>query len=182
MLFALDQKVFQFLYAANHRGPFLNGAAIFFAEYLPYILVLGFLVLVFYEIGWRRKVYLFCEGALAIILSRGLITEVIRLFYHEVRPFSFYNFTPLISETGWSFPSAHAAWFFALAMTVWYVNRKWGLWYFILATLMGIARIYAGVHWPLDIVGGAIIGIASAMFVHWLLRKYRRELFSPNGV
>ena len=65
---------------------------------LPYLLVLAFLVLVYYQKGWRRKVYLFCEAALAIILARGIVTEVIRYFYHEPRPFSFYNFTPLFQR------------------------------------------------------------------------------------
>ena len=97
-MFSLDQRVFQFVYAAGYRNAFWNVLAIFFAEYLPYLLVIAFLVLVYYQKGWRRKVYLFCEAALAIILSRGIVTEVIRYFYHEPRPFSFYHFTPLFPE------------------------------------------------------------------------------------
>jgi len=42
--------------------------------------------------------------------------------------------------------------------------------------LMGIARVYAGVHWPIDIVGGAVVGLLSAWFMHWLLRGSRRGL------
>jgi membrane-associated phospholipid phosphatase len=41
---------------------------------------------------------------------------------------------------------------------------------------MGVARIYAGVHWPLDIVGGAVVGILSAWFIHWLLRDAREKI------
>jgi undecaprenyl-diphosphatase len=175
-MFPLDRTVFQFFYAAGHHNAFWDALAVIFAEYLPYALVLAFLVLVYYQKGWRRKVHLFCEAALAIILARGIVTEVIHFFYHEPRPFSFYGFTPLFNETGWSFPSAHAAWFFALAMAVWYVNRKWGWWFFGLAALMGLARIYAGVHWPMDIVGGAAVGILSAMFVHRLLKGSRRGI------
>jgi undecaprenyl-diphosphatase len=168
--------VFRFIHNFSGRNIFLDGLGIFFAEWLPYLLVLGFLVLVLYEQGSRRKVYLFVEGALAVILSRGIITTAIHFFYYHARPFVYYGISPLISESGSSFPSAHAAWFFALAMTVWYANRKWGWWYFFLATLMGIARIYAGVHWPLDIIVGAVIGIASAMFVRWLLKDFRNQL------
>ncbi len=170
-MFSLDQRIFQFIYQlGGHRNAFSDVLAIFFAQYLPYLMVLAFLVFVYYQKGWRRRVYLFSEAALAIILARGLITEIIRIFYHVARPYSFYGFIPLIAEGGWSFPSAHAAWFFALATTLFYVNRKWGWWYFLLAFVMGIARIYAGVHWPLDILGGAVVGIASAMFIHWLLK------------
>ncbi len=175
-MFSFNQAAFQFIYAAGHRNAFWNVLGIFFAEYLPYLLVLAFLVLVYYQNGWRRKVYLFSEGALAIILARGLVAEAIHFFYHHPRPFVFYGFTPLISESGWSFPSGHATWFFALAFVVWYANRKWGWWFFALSTIMGIARIYVGVHWPLDIAGGAVIGLFCAWFVHWLLTESRKGL------
>jgi undecaprenyl-diphosphatase len=175
-MFALDQEVFKFIFIAAHRNGFLNFLAIFFAQYLPYLMAIAFLILAYYQKGWRRKLYLFCEGALAIILARGIVTEVIRYFYHEPRPFAFYGFTPLINEAGWSFPSAHAAWFFALSMTVWFVNRKWGWWFFGLSAVMGIARVYAGVHWPTDIIGGAVVGIICALAIHWLLGRSRKGL------
>lgn len=168
--------LFNWIHNFSGRSVILDVLAIFFAEWLPYLLVLGFLLLVLYQPASRRKLYLFAEGALAIILARGIITTTIHFFYYHARPFVAYGISPLISESGSSFPSAHAAWFFALAMTVWYTNRKWGTWYFILATLMGIARVYAGVHWPYDIIAGAIIGIASGVFVHWLLQPVSKQI------
>jgi undecaprenyl-diphosphatase len=176
MLSSFNQTVFKFFFYKIPHVELLNVLGIFAAEYLPYLLIIGFLILAYYQASSRRRVYVFCEGALAVILSRGIITEIIRFFYHHQRPYSFYNFTPLISESGWSFPSGHATFFFALAMTIWYIDHKWGWTYFALVTIMAIARVYVGVHWPLDIIGGAIIGIGSAMFVHWLLRKSRQEL------
>lgn len=167
----MNQAIFIWIHNLSGRIPFFDYLAIFFAEWLPYFFVLAFLVLVLDQPGTRRKFYLFAEAALAIILSRGIITTTIHFFYDHLRPFQVYGFSPLFNEAGSSFPSAHAAIFFALAMTVWFTSRKWGWWFFIFATLMGIARIYAGVHWPYDIVAGAVIGIASGWFVHWLLEK-----------
>ncbi len=148
---------------------------------MPYLLVAGFLILAFREPGARRKFYLFAEGSLAVILARGIITEGIRFFWKVQRPFVVLGFSPLISETNSSFPSGHMAWFFALALVIWYANRKWGIWYFVLAAVMGIARIYAGVHWPLDVIGGAVAGLLSGWFVHWLLRKTRTALRGSAG-
>ena len=173
LLARFNQSVFLFIYHAAGRWPLLDDIGIFFAEWLPYLLVIGFLVLVFGQPGARRKFYLFAEGALAVILARGILTEIIRFFYYHPRPFEIYGFVPLIPESGASFPSGHMTFFFALAMAVWYADRKWGVWYFVLAALMGIARIYVGVHWPLDILGGVVIGIASGAFIHWLLKEYR---------
>ncbi len=179
---ALNQTVFQWIHQFTGRSVFLDDLGIFFANYLPYFLVLGFLVLAAYEKGWRRKFYVFAEGTIAVILSRGLITEIIRFFYHHERPFAFYNFTPLISESAYSFPSGHAAWFFALALAVWYANRTWGVWFFILASLNGIARVYVGVHWPLDIIGGIVVGVISALIVHRLFKSTREKLYGPEPV
>ncbi len=169
----LNQSFFLWIHQFVGRNPWLDGFGIFFAQWLPYFLVAGFLLLAFSQRGWRRKLYWFAEGAMAIIVSRGIVTEVIRWFYHHERPFSFYGFTPLISGAGWSFPSGHAAWFFAMAMTVWYINRTWGAWFFVAALVVGVARIYVGVHWPFDIAGGIVVGILSAAAMHALLAKSR---------
>ena len=176
---SLNLILFNFVHQFVGRNVFLDDVAVFFANYLIYLLVIGFLVLVIYENGTRRKLYLFAEGALAVILSRGILTEVIRFFYHHPRPFDALGFTPLVPESGPSFPSGHMTFIFALAMVVWYVNRRWGIWYFILGALMGIARIYVGVHWPLDILGGIVIGVLSGMAIRAALRKSREGL-SPE--
>jgi len=172
--------VFNFIHGWSGHSVFADSAAIFFAEYLPYLLVIAFLVLVFYEAGARRKFYLFAEGAAAVILARGIITESIKFFYNVARPFAALGFSPLISESGSSFPSGHMAWFFALAVVVWFANRKWGAWFFVLTAVMGIARVYAGVHWPLDVLAGTVVGLVSGYFVHWLFRGTRAELLAPK--
>lgn len=178
---SFNSTVFQFIYHFARRNAFLDVAGVFLANYLAYFLVLGFLALIFYEKGWRRRFYLFAEAALAVILARGLITEAIRFFYYHARPFDALGFTPLVAESGSSFPSGHMTFFFALAMVVWYANRKWGVWYFLLSALIGVARIYVGVHWPLDILGGIAIGIACGALVHWLFGESRRKLYPSHA-
>lgn len=176
-LASFNQSLFLFIHQFAGRNFILDDAGIFLASYLPYLMGLAFLVLVWREDGWRKKLYVFAEGAIAVVLSRGLVTEIIRYFYYHPRPFAFYNFTPLISESGSSFPSGHMTFFFALSLVVWYANRKWGWWFFALSALVGIARIYAGVHWPYDIIGGVLIGLACGWFVHRLLKESREKLY-----
>jgi len=176
----LNQILFQFVHHFAGRFIILDDLGVFFAVYLPYFIAAAFLLLVWEAGEWRQKIYRFAEGAMAAILARGLIEEIIHLFYYHPRPFDFYGFAPLIAESGWSFPSGHACFFFALAMVAWFAHRKWGAWLFVLAIVNGIARIYTGVHWPFDVLGGAAIGIVSALFIHWLMRGERKALFG-NG-
>lgn len=71
-----------------------------------------------------------------------------------------------------SFPANLAAVAFGAAMGVWIYNRKASIPIFILAALWSIARVYAGVHYPLDILGGVAIGVGVAFFSYGLLRVF----------
>lgn len=64
-----------------------------------------------------------------------------------------------------TFPSSHAAASFALSLTIWFHDRKIGYFYLFSSVLIGVARVIANVHYPLDIVGGAVIGIMIAILI-----------------
>jgi undecaprenyl-diphosphatase len=64
-----------------------------------------------------------------------------------------------------SFPSNSSALTFAAAAGVWQFNRKWGLILLVPAILMPLAKVYAAVYYPSDVLGGAILGILSAYFI-----------------
>lgn len=151
----------------------MDSLGIFFARYLVYFLVAGIFVYLYLEHDRRRRWFIFVASALSVILSRGILTEVIRYFSPRPRPFEVLEITPLFPENLMnSFPSGHAAFTFALAMALWFFNRRWGNWYLVLALLIGTGRVFAGIHWPVDILGGAAVGIISAFLIYALLRPY----------
>jgi undecaprenyl-diphosphatase len=61
-----------------------------------------------------------------------------------------------------SFPSGHAATSFAAAMVLTFARPRWAPAFFLLALAIGFSRVYVGVHYPLDVVGGAVLGILVA--------------------
>lgn len=164
----LDVPLLYWLNNLTGKSRIFDTFIIFLASYSPYFLVAAFLVLLYFAAYSRReKFYIFWTTIISIGVARGVITEIIRFFYHRPRPFLVYQLHQLISGHRWSFPSGHAAFFFAMATAIYLYNKKWGLWFFIAALLMNISRIAAGVHYPSDILGGMIIGILVAYVIFY---------------
>lgn len=172
----MDTKIFEWIHNWTGQYKILDLLGIFLAEYLPYILIIIFVILVLLEKDWRKRLYQLFLGALSVLLARGIIVEIIRYFYQSPRPYIALVFKPLIDlEFSNSFPSGHASVFFALAMTVFLFNKKWSYYFFAGAILIGLARVYVGVHWPTDILGGIVVGILSALFVWKIIPKNRQN-------
>ncbi len=170
--------IFNWIHSFAGRSHTFDSVGYFFADILTYLLVFGGIYFLWKLRGWRQRIFGALEICLAVLISRGVITEIIRHFYAHPRPFQALGFTPLLTgENPWnSFPSGHMTALFAFVTILFFLNKKWGVWYAMLSLAVGIGRIYVGVHWPLDILGGMVIGILSGIFVHWLVRKHWMEL------
>ncbi|MBI4160090.1 phosphatase PAP2 family protein [Candidatus Wolfebacteria bacterium] len=174
-----DYAAFGAIHGFAEKFLLLDWAGIFLARFLPYAIVLVGLIIFFRIKNWRHRVYFLAVVLLAVILARGLLTEVIRVIYERPRPFIALGFNPLIShESGNSFPSGHASAFFALAGSIFLFLRRYpeygrreAIWLFIAATLVGLGRVFVGVHWPSDVAAGAIIGVISAYAVFLFVPK-----------
>ena len=163
----MDLQVLNLIHNFSGKYKLLDIFGVFLAQYLPYLLIIAFIVLLFLEKNWRRRLYHFFLVSLSVLLARGLAVEVIRFFYQKQRPYIALAFKPLIDlDFSYAFPSGHAAVFFALAMAVWFFSRRWSYYFFAGAVFISLARVYVGVHWPLDVLGGAAVGILSA-FIIW---------------
>ncbi|MEK7634360.1 MAG: phosphatase PAP2 family protein [Patescibacteria group bacterium] len=172
---SFDIFLFNLINKFSHKWWFLDNLGIFLAGYFGYFLLLIAVILILKEKKWQDKIYFASFTALSLILARGIIAEIIKFFVSRPRPFSTLNIQPLAQyngyDSGMSFPSGHASLFFALAFAIFYFDKKWGIRFLIAALIMGIARIFIGVHWPLDIIVGALIGIGSAFLAGKILLK-----------
>ena len=106
----------------------------------------------------------------AMAISSG-ISQLISALIERPRPFVTHDLVVLFYRpTDFSFPSNSVAACFGIAAAVFTFNKKLGLALFVLVGVLAFSRVYVGVHYPSDVVMGAIIGILSIIPVY-LLRK-----------
>ncbi len=142
---------------------------VFFAEYLPYLLVLAFL---WWALARRARFFAIATGLGAGALARAGV-EIIRLFVHRPRPFvADPSIHALFVETSASFPSGHAAFFFALSTVIYAHDKRAGLAFFLASAVVSFARVAAGVHYYSDVAAGALIGIAVGYAVLKFCARY----------
>lgn len=168
-----EVSAFQILHGLAGQSKSLDWLIIFLGNYSAYVFGLLALYWLWTEKNWRQRLYKFAFVLLTLILSRGILTPIIRAFHPRPRPFEVLNFLPLINhESGNSIPSGHAVFFFAIAFAFYFVGqRRRGAFLFAAALVMGAARVIAGAHWPLDIVAGLLVGLVSAFVVKFLLPR-----------
>lgn len=168
----LDIQLLHFLNSIGGQSGLLDWFIIFLASYLAYILPAVLLGLVFFSQYLKRQKWeLLLVVAISSLIARFGVTELIRYFYHRPRPFLTLPTHQLLTETSWSFPSGHATFFFAFSTAVYLYNKKWGVGFFIATILMTVSRVIAGIHYPSDILGGAVIGMLVAYAFFHLVRR-----------
>ena len=143
----------------------MNDFLVFFfrvsAKYLGY----GLIAFVVFKALTKRE-YIF--SLIAGFLSYYGIVEIIRMFSFKSRPFDDIVCSVLIEHKATSsFPSGHSAFFFALSYVVWHQNKKAGWVLFSLSSVISLSRVVSGVHWPSDILVGALIGV----LIGWLMTQ-----------
>ncbi|MBQ2972706.1 MAG: phosphatase PAP2 family protein [Ruminococcus sp.] len=74
-----------------------------------------------------------------------------------------------------SFPSGHTSSSFASATTIFKWNKKYGVFALILAALIGFSRLYNYVHFPTDVLAGALFGILMSLLVYHLFIRYKLD-------
>lgn len=167
---SFDLSIFNVLHAVADRWFPLDWLAIFFAEYLGYLLIAVFAIVVVKERDRKKRAYAFAWWALAAIISRGIVAQAIHFFYQRPRPFVALGIDPVFEHAATaSFPSGHMALYATLIAPIYYLDKKWGWLYGFGVAGMAIARVYGAVHWPTDIIGGLAIAFAATYGVKKLL-------------
>jgi len=104
-----------------------------------------------------------------------LFNLIISTIWFRPRPFVTLHTMPLISHSAdASFPSDHTAGSMGLAGGTYLYRERLGVFFGIFSILIGFARVYVGVHYPSDVLGGFIVGIISTMLIGSTLKWWDR--------
>lgn len=171
---AFDVSLFFFLNSFAGRTALMDSTILFVASWLPYIIVGIFALYLLYQVRltWKDRILAFATALAAALIARIGIGSPIRYFFPRPRPFITYHVHQLIPENAPSFPSGHALFFFAFSTVVYFYNKKLGVVLWLLSVLVCAARVAAGVHYPSDILAGAVIGTLCG----YLVMKYAQPL------
>ena len=117
--------------------------------------------------------------ALSSMGFSSLAVYILNALYARPRPFLEHNVDLLFYRpTDSSFPSNPVAATFAIAFGVWLINRRLGVALMVAVAAYGFARVYSGVHYPLDVAASMAIGIAVTLAVSWAERLVRPILIA----
>jgi membrane-associated phospholipid phosphatase len=106
------------------------------------------------------------------VLAAYTVSVVLKNYFEIGRPDLLnIDLRPLMQLSDYGFPSSHAAFYSALATALFFMNERAGAYVGLLTLIIGAARIFAGVHTPLDIVGGFLLGIFLAVIVDFVAEK-----------
>lgn len=154
----------------NHIFDFLMPLITDFGSIIAWILIF----MLMFTFGGQRTKKIAILGLSALFIA-DVTVYVLKYLVAEPRPFLTLTNVELLvpEEHSYSFPSGHAASSFASAyvigskIKITYNKNNYGVMYLMMAfaVLIGFSRIYIGVHYPYDVIVGALVGIISAMMV-----------------
>jgi undecaprenyl-diphosphatase len=155
--------------------PFLDRVIPLFSHFDAWKIPLIVLLLIIVVKERLRGGFIVAGLGLAILLSEGMCTLVVKELIDRIRPCHIHEWVRLIEgycPKSPAFPSSHATNISAAVTFLSFFFPRWLLVMVPLALLVGYSRIYLGVHYPLDVIGGGILGTGCGWAVFVVFKRF----------
>jgi undecaprenyl-diphosphatase len=165
----LDTAVFRFI-----NGTLRNPV---FDVFMPFItnlnrhptvlVIVGLMLILLFVKGGNKGKYAVLVLAFGILFSDQLNSSVAKFILARPRPCHALAYVHLLvgCGSGYSFPSSHAVNTFCGAIILAFFFPRAAVWLYSFAGVVSFSRVYVGVHYPADVVGGAVIGICCGLIM-----------------
>lgn len=169
-----DFQIYYYLYELSLHHVWLKDFFYYFAKDGILFFFLSFVYLIV-----KKKIPAFLCTLFAMGVA-GAVDFFVFIFWRRPRPFVTYDSLVHPDINGMytdisSFPSSHTYIVFAIATSVFlYGHRKLGIVLFLLAICVALGRSGAGLHYPSDVIGGAVLGILSGWIVYLLFNNWEK--------
>lgn len=161
----------KFLNDISNSSPIIGGISSFISGWFTFIIFPVFFC--YYTFSHVSQKMYFFSLTFSTLLTTWIFAEGIKRILKIPRPFVTHDtINSLASATGYSFPSEHSAVYSALAFIAFSVDIRLGIITSIVALVIGITRINLGVHYPIDVLVGWIIGILIAFVFTYFFKTY----------
>jgi undecaprenyl-diphosphatase len=184
-LISWDKAVF--LIFNGLGAPSLDGLMVFLSGKLEWIPLYGLLLFLLFRKYKSKGFYILFFVVLLIVASDQISVQLFKNVFERLRPCHEPSLEGLVhlvnNKCGgkFGFVSSHATNTFALAIFMGFIlkNRPIVIGLIIWAAIVSYSRVYLGVHYPLDVLGGAVLGTFIAQGI-WILLKYFNKSFNFN--
>lgn len=162
--------------------PWLDAVFLFITNPLVFIVFGGICIWVTLIRPYRTKDPIlrlrFLKEALLFVGVISLVffvTSLIKAVVVFPRPYQYFGTIQTLLTYGSydSFPSLHAAFSFAVATMVFFYKKRVGGLLIGIALLVAFSRVYVGVHFPIDVFVGALIGVSTPLSLRGLIKRYK---------
>ena len=179
----MNESVFRSLNNLVGQSVFFDKIIWFCADILVFT---TFIALAYFVMVARGKRQNAIKNGVIILFTALLAwacADVIKYVFPSPRPFLVLDSVNLLFEHGGyaSFPSEHTTFFAALATMFIFYSRRLGFLLLFLAFVIGFARVTAGIHWPIDIMGSFLLGGSFALLVQYSYLKYQERYGKPEN-
>ena len=175
-----------FLNGLHH--PWLDPVMYYLTQTFFWLPLYAFLIFLIFKNYGKQGWHILIGVVVTVTLADQITGSLMKPFFARFRPSHEPTLDGLVHIVNnyrgglYGFASSHAANTFGTALFVWLVLRqyhRWTAWIFLWAVLMTYTRIYLGVHYPGDIIVGAIVGLVSGWIgfrcSNWLLHRFKKK-------